>query len=139
MWASLITNDEETPMTTPNLTKADLAQFTGTETYFLHRSGRLITTEGVKFLADKGAAHWLIDALAGFQNDRRITGNPMLHDMQFWRLTVREGKGLLTCVEDAGRAPVIAQEIEFTDFPLDEVQVWVERGTVPTQDGWIEA
>jgi hypothetical protein len=50
-----------------------------------------------------------------------------------------DGRGTLTCVEDSGRVPLISQEIEFTDIPLDEVEVWVERGSVPTRGGWLEA
>jgi hypothetical protein len=72
----------------------------------------------------------LIDAIASYQRDRRITGNRLLRDLQFWELTVRDGAGLLTCVADAGLPPAITQAIAFTDFPLSEVRVWVERGSV---------
>jgi hypothetical protein len=126
-------------MKTPKLTQDDLNQFNGSENYFRHWTDRLILTEGVQFLADKGDAHWLIDAIASYQGDPRITGNPMLRDVQFWKLTVADGKGTLTCVEDTGRPPVIAQEIEYTDFPLDEVEVWVERGSALTDQGWLIA
>jgi hypothetical protein len=124
---------------TTQLTKTDLSQFTGTETYYPHWTGRLLYTDGIKYLADQGGAHWLIDAIASYQGDRRITGNPMLRNMQFWKLTVVDARGTLTCVEDSGRVPLISQEIEFTDFPLDVVEVWVERGSVPTRGGWLEA
>jgi hypothetical protein len=117
------------------LTKDDLSRFTGTENYFRHWTGRLLYTDGVKYLADKGGAHWLIDVIASYQGDRRITANHMLRNLQFWNLTVKDGRGRLTCVEDNGRPPVIVQEIEFTDFPLDEVDVWVERGDIPTDEG----
>jgi hypothetical protein len=126
-------------MTTLKLTKTDLNQFTGTEMYFRHWTGRLLYTDGIKHLADRGGAHWLIDAIASYQMDRRVTDNPMLCATQFWKLTVVDGRGTLTCVEDSGRPPVIVQEIEFTDFPLDEVEVWVERGGVPTDQGWLVA
>lgn len=110
------------------LTKDRLSWFTGTENYFRHWTRKLVYTDGVKYLADNGAA-WLVDAIASYQGDRRVTSNPMLRDMQFWRLTVKDRKGTLTCVEDSGRKPVIVQELEFTDFPLDKCEVWVQRGS----------
>lgn len=111
------------------LTKESLNHFTGTEGYFRHWTHRLVYTDGVKYLADNGAA-WLVDAIASYQGDKRLTGNDMLRDMQFWKLTVTDGKAVLTCKADSGYAPAITQNIEFTDFPLDEVEVWVERGSV---------
>jgi hypothetical protein len=126
-------------MSARKLTQDDLSQFTGIERYFRHWTGRLLYTEGVKYLADQGEAYWLIDAIASHQGDRRITDNPMLRNMQFWKLAVADGRSTLTCVEDSGREPVIVQQIDFTDFPLDEVEVWVERGGVPTTGGWLEA
>ncbi len=61
--------------------------------------------------------------------------------MQFWKLIAKDGKATLTCIEDSGRKPIITQEIESTDFPLDEVEVWVERGGFPADnsDGFVEA
>jgi hypothetical protein len=126
-------------MTTRKLTPDDLRRFTGTDNYYQHWTRRLVYTDGVKYLADNGEAHWLIDAIASYQGDRRITGNATLRDMQFWKLTVADGRGTLTCAEDSGREPVIVQEIEYTDFPLDEVEIWVERGGIPTNQGWLLA
>ena len=59
----------------------------------------------------------------------------MLRDMQFWKLVVKGGKGVLTCVADSGYDPAITQNIPFTDFPLDEVEIWVERGSYPSNGG----
>ena len=122
-------------MTTPKLTKADLSQFTGSQEFFVYPLGRLILTEGVRHLAEAAGAYWLIDAIASYQADPRIAGNRMLRDIQFWRLAVVGGRGVLTCREDSGREPVISQQIEFTDFPLDEVEIWLEWGGIPTPDG----
>jgi hypothetical protein len=112
------------------ITESDLDGFYCTDNYFSHWAKKLCYTDGVKYLADKAGAYWLIDAIASYQNDAKITKNSMLRNMQFWKLEVVDGKGVLTCVEDSGRKPVIRQEIEFTDFPLSEVEIWVERGSV---------
>jgi hypothetical protein len=113
------------------LTQSSLNQFTGTENYYRHWTRRLVYTDGVKYLADEGGAYWLIDAIASYQGDKRITKHPLCCDMQFWKLK-REGENgaVLTCVPDSGLASIITQNIEFTDFPLEEVDVWVERGSI---------
>jgi hypothetical protein len=46
--------------------------------------------------------------------------------MQFWRLKVNADKSaVLTCVADSGEPPVVTQQIDLTDFPLQEVEIWV--------------
>jgi hypothetical protein len=115
---------------TSKLTESDLAQFSGSETFFAHPFGGLVYTEGVKYLADRAGAYWLIDAIASYQRDRRIIGDRMLRDLQFWELTVKDGAGVLACVADSDLPPAITQAIGFTDFPLAGVRVWVERGSV---------
>lgn len=117
------------------LTQDDLSQFTCTDNYYPHWTRKLVFTDGVKYLADKAGAYWLIDAIASYQADKRVKQNKMLQGIQFWKLEVKDGKGVLTCVEDTGRKPVIRQEIEFTDFPLDEVEIWVEYGGFETENG----
>ena len=44
------------------LSEADLAQFTGTSTYYQH-SLSVQYTDGVHYLAERGGAYWLIDAI----------------------------------------------------------------------------
>jgi hypothetical protein len=74
-------NDKKT------LAKADLAQFTGTETWFRHSFTRhLPYTEGVKYVADTGGAYWLVDdilfaqaTVAGLRDE----------ELQVWKLRDR--------------------------------------------------
>lgn len=107
--------------------QAELAQFTGTENY--HRFGmrrNVVATDGVKYLAENAKAYWLLDAIASYQGDKRITGR--LRDMQFWNLTVKGRGAILTCRADDGIPPAITQEIEYTDFPLPSIDLWVGCG-----------
>src|SRR5208337_2197669 len=56
------TKKEKTPMTTTTktLTKADLAQFTGSETWYRHALVRdVLFTDGARHVADAGGAYWL--------------------------------------------------------------------------------
>lgn len=97
-----------------------LDQFTGTSGYYKHNIGRFIYTDGVKHLADKAAAYWLLDAIGSYQ-----TGNIRAMPFQVWRLEAKDMKGVLTMVEDSGQPEVVRQEIEYTDFPLEEIELWM--------------
>src|SRR5262245_18551467 len=91
--------------------------------------GRLKYTEGVKYLAEQAGAYWLIDAIASYQSQPRFVRNERLRELQLWRLIVRlDRTALLTWSEDSPveQHLVSTQEIEFTDFPLDELTLYVE-------------
>lgn len=111
-------------MSKKQLTQSDLDQFTGTETWYKHGLNRRVTfTEGVKFLADKAGAYWLIDEIALAQ-----IGEPRVkaEEFQVWKLAIVNNEGYrakLTC-EDGNGNEVYAKYIEFTDFPLAQVTVW---------------
>ena len=113
------------------LNASDLAQFTGSDTVYRHWTERLVYTEGVQYLADKGGAYWLIDAVASYQPDKRITSSPELVDFQLWELVVCEDKSAaLTVRADSDRPAAITQQIPFTDFPLERVKLYVCNGTL---------
>lgn len=104
------------------LTKNDLSHFTSTEQHFRHGLVRnVFYSEGVKFLADKAGAYWLLDKIATSQMELTIRTEPF----QSWRLTVADSRGRLTC-DDGNGVVLHTEEIDFTDFPLDEVSIWVE-------------
>ena len=48
------------------LTKADLAQFIGSEVLYKHPMFNIRYTEGVKYVAEKAGAYWLIEAVASW-------------------------------------------------------------------------
>jgi hypothetical protein len=113
--------------------QAELGQFFGTEGYTrwspLFR--RMVLSDGAKFVADNGGAHgayWLFDAIASHQP--KALKNEMLREIQFWTLEVVEKNGrksaVLTCRTDKGEKPVITQRIDYTDFDLPEIDLWVE-------------
>jgi hypothetical protein len=113
--------------------QSELDQFTGTERYtrWSLLFGRMVLTDGAKFVAENGGgngAFWLMDAIASHQP--KALKNEMLRDIQFWTLEVKEKNGrksaVLTCRTDSGEKPVITQRIEFTDFDLPKIDLWVE-------------
>ena len=116
--------------TTPKLTKADLAQFTGSEQWYRHGINRdVLFTEGAKFVADRGGAYWLLDTIAICQrHEKKVAAEPF----QVWKLEVNkhlDESALLTC-EDGNGNKVYEKKIPYTDFPLDEITLWFANNTI---------
>lgn len=110
-------------MTTKTL---NLQQFTGSETIYRHWLG-ILYTEGVKYLAEEAGAYWLIDAIASWQPSPQVKQDPMLQEIQFWKLRVNpDNSAVLTCERDSDDV-ALTQEIEFTDFPLEEVRLYLSN------------
>ena len=119
-------------MTYPDQLLADLRQFTGTTQW--HRWSNLtdlICTDGVKYLAEEAGAYWLLDAIASHQNAPALKDSQRLQELQIWLLSVNADKSCqLTCSEDSDIPPVVVQDIEFTDFPMKEVKLYVCDGVI---------
>lgn len=110
----------------PEQLLVDLAQFTGTINYYRFWLGITLLTDGVKYLADEAGCHWLLDAIGSYQPELACHADTRLHEMQFWTLKVYADKSAeLTCVADSNEPPAVTQRIEWTDFPLPEIQIWV--------------
>jgi hypothetical protein len=99
-----------------NLSLPELYQFTGSEQFFKHGiNSKLIYTEGVKYLAEKGECYWLIDEIA-------MVFLPYLlkkHKDWFYsvKLLVTECGAVIT-VDDGNDKILINHKIESTDFPI---------------------
>jgi len=110
-------------MSTQNksLSKGDLRQFTGTEHWYRHWAVRHITyTDGAKYVADTAGAYWLLDEIAFAQADKQLAAE----GFQLWKLTVRpDHTATLTC-EDGNCNVVFTKQLEYTDFPLDEIKFY---------------
>ncbi len=108
--------------------EADLAQFTGSTALFTHWLKILSYTEGVKFLASKTNSFWLIDAIASHQNRSLLLKHPELKEFQLWQLEVKADKtAKLTCRIDSDCEPVVTQKIEYTNFPLTQIKLYVRE------------
>ena len=113
---------------TKRLTGADLAQFYGSETWYRHAINRhVLYTEGAQFVAERGGAYWLLDEIALIQPYSKAVA---AEEFQVWKLTVRPDRtATLTCGDGNGRI-VFSKEIEFTDFPLNEITLWFANNTI---------
>ena len=115
--------------TSPNsLSKHDLRQFTGTEHWYRHSMvRRVLFTDGVKYVADKGGAYWLVDEIAFAQVGEKAVA---AEAFQLWKLTVRpDATGTLICEDGNGNA-VFTKELTFTDFPLDEITLYFTNNVI---------
>jgi hypothetical protein len=113
------------------LTHEELRHFTGDLERYRHPFNRkVIYTPGVQHLAERAGAYWLIDLIASYFGSevmkQAIADDERLAWMQFWRLDVDESGGAVaSCRADADVQPAITQVVPFTDFPLDQVEIWV--------------
>jgi hypothetical protein len=107
-----------------NTLRAQLAQFTGSASFTRHALlRRMVMTEGVRWLADHAQAHWLTDAIASYQHEPPVKAE----DFQVWRLSVHAETRSATLSMKNGNsdAEIVRQEISYTDFPLDEMTLWL--------------
>jgi hypothetical protein len=104
----------------------NLPNFTGTEQW--HKFSmftKLLATDGAIYVAKSCGAFWLLDIIVSCQQIAKVRNE----EFQVFKLTVNDGQGVVT-VEDGNDNEVYRQEIPYTDFPLDEITLWVTGGVV---------
>tara|TARA_R110002111_G_scaffold156322_1_gene223053 strand:- start:78 stop:473 length:396 start_codon:yes stop_codon:yes gene_type:complete len=112
------------------LNKHDLIHFSGDLVRYRHPlNRRVIYTTGVRHIAEEGGAYWLIDAIAHWLASpdylQATVQDDRLCYWMVWTLTVSEqGASTLEARADSGEPAFIVQNIEFTDFPLREIEIW---------------
>ena len=114
--------------------KKELDGFYGTQNYYRHFTGGNFT-DGVKHLADRAGAYWLIDAIMSCQAEKVIRCVPF----QVWTLKVlrselgknkSEPMAILEMKEDTDTPILVSQKIEFTDFPKGEIKLYFQNGVL---------
>jgi hypothetical protein len=117
--------------TPEKLTAGELNQFTGTEHWYRHTLNPKITyTDGVQFLAERAGAYWLLDEIACANLGLLRTGKALNgQSFQVWKLQLDDsGDGAALSVEDSNGNVLHAKRIEFTDFPLRQIEIWCVAG-----------
>lgn len=120
-----------------SLTLTDLRQFTGDDIRYRHPlNPKIIYTPGVQYVAENAGAYWLIDAIASYfgsaEMSRSMDQDSRLRYLQFWKLKRNGDSAVLSAEADSGETPFITQVIEYTDFPLEEIEIWAGR----SGDAW---
>jgi hypothetical protein len=93
--------------------------FIGTEYYYRHPFG-IKFTDGVKYLSDSAESYWLLDIVASYQFDPKVKDE----EFQVFKLIVKNDKSALVEISDGNKNILATQEIDYTDFPLDEIELW---------------
>ena len=94
-----------------------LAQYTGTNAYY-RISRRHLLTDGTKYLAEKGACFWMMDAVASHLCEIGTEDWFVLI-----RVQVSEGRAVMI-YEDGNGLEHARQAIPYTDFPLSEITLY---------------
>jgi hypothetical protein len=114
-------------MTNPKNLENELMQFTGSEqVFYLPLFPKFRYTEGVRYLAKEANSYWLLDYIFSNQHDNTIQEQPF----QVWKLQVAENRGAQIKVEDGNNNLIKSFELEFTDFPLKQIDLWFIEGTL---------
>jgi hypothetical protein len=105
-----------------------LRQFTGSEEFFRHELMRdVVYTSGIHYVAVTAHAFWLIDIVASCQHDPFVKAE----EFQVWRLFVNPDKTARVDCGDGNGKTVYQQDIEYTDFPLEEgITFWFANNTI---------
>lgn len=115
-------------MSQKTLHENDLAQFTGTEHWYRHSLvGKVVYTDGAKYVADTAGAYWLIDEIGYGQWIDDVAAE----EFQVWTLRVdlAANSAVLTC-DDGNDRVVFSKQIAFTDFPLAEIRFYFTDNTI---------
>ncbi len=99
---------------------ANLAQFSGTESYHRTHPG-LLATDGAYYLAEHAGAFWLLDLVWSVLHK-------LEDDFAVLELTRTEGTEAVAHLHD-GREPQTTfhrQHIPYTDFPLGFIKLYVQ-------------
>lgn len=110
-----------------------LAGFFGTFTYHPHRIGNLKInlTDGCDYLREEARAFWLFDAILSHQTSVKVRRE----SFQVWKLNKQADDTWLLSCEDGNKNVITDQKIQFSDFPLDEIIIWLVDGVamLPTE------
>jgi len=98
----------------------DFAMATGTENYYKHPIGYSYT-DGVKMMAEKYKAYWLIDVVCSHQT-KSIATIPF----QIWEIVTDDSfRATVEMKEDSNQPVLIRQKIPYTDFPEGNFKMYL--------------
>jgi len=109
-------------------TPHELAQFTGTEKRYRHRiNSEVLFTEGVKYVADRAGAYWLLDEIALIQPCQKRVAAEIF---QVWKLQVNASRSAQLVCEGGDGNVVYTRAIRLTDFPAEGITLWFADRTI---------
>ncbi|MGE5377753.1 MAG: DUF6876 family protein [Bacteroidota bacterium] len=112
--------------------KRDLDGFYATDEWHRHRTFArypVFLTDGALYLAEHGgacatSAFWLMDVIASYQGEKQMR---RIKNPQLWKIECTGVGSNRSCVVTSGNnpeKPIIRQEIEYTNFLLNEYELY---------------
>lgn len=102
--------------------KTELQQFSGTIDFHRHSFFSHSTyTDGIQHLCEQANSYWLLDVIFSYLPD-------IIKDKDyFYVITLKksEGNSFVFKIENEVTKLSIRQEIEYSDFPLDEITLYL--------------
>lgn len=115
-------------MKAEQLKRTDLVAFTGTENWYRHPIVKsTLYTDGIKYVAERAGAYWLIDEIAFNQKHHLIKNE----EFQVWTLNVDliKSTAIITC--DNGNNKILyTKQLDYTDFPMEEIKIYVTNNVI---------
>lgn len=112
---------------TANEILENLQHFTGSTLYHRYQIGRGLEikfTEGIYYLVEKANCYWLLDVIMSWQYNAEVRNNTF----QVWRLKKSNNNSAIITCTDGNKNLLTKQYIQFTDFPLEEIEAWYVDG-----------
>ena len=104
----------------------ELRRYIGTEHYYRTVFPNIVFTDGIKRLADLCGAYWLIHVAVSYQYGKIAKEN-----FQIWRLEKLENlTWRVTMRSIDSDENLVAQNISFSDFPMDEFEFYLIDGVM---------
>ncbi len=116
----------DTKTISPAEFQSTLAGFIGTFKYHIHQLFNLSMnlTDGCDYVRKEAKAYWLFDAILSHQ----LTSTVNKQSFQVWRLKKQEDDTWLLDCEDGNKNILATQHIEYSDFLIDEITIWLVDG-----------
>ena len=93
----------------------------GSENFYCHKPSLILYTDGVKQMAEKCEAYWLIDLIISHQTTCKVK----IESFQVWELTRVKNNAFAIQGTDGNKNKITGQNIPFSDFPYDTATVWL--------------
>lgn len=104
-----------------------LREFTGTSRWYKTILAGLTYTEGVKELCSRYRCYWFLDIIVSYQPEIAEGAYGQV-EFQRWMLEKAGDGAIVYCYDRKGC--LLQQEIEWTDFPFDQAEVWVAHQVI---------
>lgn len=96
----------------------------GSENFWCHRPSLILYTDGVRDLAEKCQAYWLIDLIISHQCKQTIN----LERFQVWELKRVKDDVFNINATDGNKNKITSQKIPSSDFIYDVATIWLVDG-----------